>query len=133
MKNNEPDLILIDEMNDANREKRYSFRYVFAKENRLSMKFKGITVEITNISAGGLAFKNQEFSKYDSDEISLLLEMPNFYGEPVFNAHIRILHITSNHICHCIFENCSVDDYEIVHKYVLEMQKIDLNSKDSYR
>lgn len=130
---NVPDMILMDEMGPDNPEQRDAFRYVFSPEKRLSMQFKGKTVDIVDISAGGLAFKNQGFLQYESDEISLVLEMPNYKGDPVFTAHTRILHITSNHFCHCIFENCSVDQYEIVHKYVLEMQKQDLNFRKNSR
>lgn len=132
-KANESDMILIEDRATADREQRDTYRYVFAPEKRLSMQFKGKTVEIMDISAGGLAFKNRGFSRYDSDQVSLVLEMPNFNGNPCFKAHTRILHITANHFCHCIFEDCSVDEYEIVHKYVLEMQKQDLNSKGSSR
>ncbi len=90
------------------------------------MTFYGKTVSILDISAGGLACTNNGFNKYDIDRVSLELEIPNLPGTSVFNAQVRILHLTRNDICHCIFENCSVDEYEVIHKYVLEMQKQDL-------
>ncbi len=116
-------MILSDDSESVDREQRDAFRYVFVPEKRLPMQFKGKSVEIMDISAGGLAFENKGFCQYDSDEISLVLKMPNFKGNPVFRARTRILHISSNHFCHCIFENCTVDEYEVVHKFVLEMQK----------
>lgn len=123
------DMILVDDVDQDRHEQRDAFRYVFESEERLSISFKGKMVEIFNISAGGLAFKNQGFDRYESDTVSLALDIPNFIGNPVFSAQARILHISSNHLCHCIFENCTVDDYEIIHKYVLEMQKQKLNSR----
>ena len=110
-------------------DQRESFRYVFDREKQLSGSFKGRRVQILNISAGGIAFKNQGFKKYDADTMSLDLTMPNYNKNPQFTAQIRILHLTANEICHCIFENCTVEDYEIVHKYVLEMQKQELRKK----
>ncbi|MCG8684698.1 MAG: hypothetical protein MI892_07480 [Desulfobacterales bacterium] len=107
-------------------DQRNAFRYVFTDDRQLTMKFKGKTVRVLDISAGGLAFENQGFKKYDADNIVLDLTMPNFVKDPVFSSDLRILHLTENNICHCIFENCSVDRYEMVHKYVLEMQKHDL-------
>jgi len=123
-------MILIDDIDtNENREQRNAFRYIFTPENRLSTQFIGKTVEILNISAGGLAFENRGFKQYDADSISLPLEMPHYNTSPVLSAQIRILHITSNHICHCIFENFTVDEYEMIHKYVLVMQKQDLNPR----
>lgn len=110
-------------------DQRASFRYIFKKSDRPTMVFKGKTVTVYDISAGGLAFENQGFSKYDADHITLDLDMPNFHGDSVLSARVRILNLTTNRICHSIFENCSVDEYEMIHKYVLEMQKKDLKSR----
>jgi len=107
-------------------DQRASFRYVFKKENRLYINFKDKKVKVLDISAGGMAFENSGFSKYDHDEVSLNLEMPNFRGNPRLKTQVRILHLTRNNICHSIFENCSVDEYEMIHKFVLEMQKKDM-------
>ncbi|WDP88218.1 MAG: PilZ domain-containing protein [Desulfobacter sp.] len=109
-------------------DKRDAYRYIFPESQRLAMSFKGKTVALLDISAGGLAFENQGFSQYDADRITLSLDMPNFTGDPRFTAWTRILHITANNVCHCIFEDCRVDEYEVVHKFVLEMQKRDLNA-----
>ncbi|MCP4023950.1 MAG: hypothetical protein GY729_19060, partial [Desulfobacteraceae bacterium] len=42
-----------------------------------------------------------------------------------FCADLRILTIDDDNHCHCLFENCNLADYELVHQYVLEMQKKD--------
>ena len=107
-------------------DQRACFRYVFKKKHRPTMSYKGQTVSIFDISAGGIAFENKGFSKYDADQIRLDLKIPNFRGDPVLSAQVRILHLAENQVCHSIFENCSVDEYEMIHKYVLEMQKKDL-------
>lgn len=110
-------------------DQRASFRYVFRQKDQPAIRFKDRTVRVYDISAGGIAFENRGFSQYDADEVSLDLQMPGFYGDPVLSARVRILHITANEICHSIFENCSVDEYEMIHKYVLEMQKKDLRQR----
>ena len=107
-------------------DQRASFRYVFKKGRQLSMTFKNNIIQVLDISAGGMAFKNVAFKKYDSDQVSLVLDMPNYSGDPILNARIRILSITQSNICHSIFENCRVEEYEMIHKYVLEMQKQDM-------
>jgi len=107
-------------------DQRAAFRYVFKEKDRPTLVFKGKTVRIYDISAGGVAFENKGFSKYDADGICLNMDMPNFHGNPVLSVQVRILHLTASQICHGIFENCSVDEYEMIHKYVLEMQKKDI-------
>ena len=111
--------------NDAieNEEQREAYRYIFNGDQRLSMIFKQQSVEVINISAGGMAFRGKGFTRYDVDQINLFLDIPNYPGDASFSARLRILDITDNGICHCIFENCTIEKYEMIHKYVLEMQK----------
>ncbi len=104
-------------------DQREAFRYVFKGDSHLSMIFKEKSVQILDISAGGIAFKGEGFRRYDADQISLFLDIPNYRGDATFSARLRILNITDNGICHCIFENCTIEKYEMIHKYVLEMQK----------
>ena len=115
-------LFLMNETDDL----RQTFRYVFKKDERPVITFLGETVTVIDLSAGGLAFINKGFKQYGLDRVRLDLTMPNFIKETRFTAQLRILHISENNICHCIFENCTVDDYELVHKFVLEMQKKDI-------
>ena len=113
---------------EESEDKRDAFRYVFHPARQLPMIFKGRPVRVIDISAGGLAFTNSGFNLYDFDGVTLTLDMPNFTGNPELKARLRILHLTRDNICHCIFENCEIADYELIHKYVLEMQKQDLRN-----
>ncbi len=107
-------------------DKRQAYRYEFKPEQQLEVEFKGRTVRVINISAGGMAFKNNGFQQFDADFIKFDLDIPNFSGNTTFFAGLRILKISENDTCHCIFEQCSLDQHELIHKYVLEMQKHDL-------
>lgn len=73
-----------------------------------------------------MAFINKGFSQFDFDFIKFKLDIPGFNGDSTFFAGLRILKIDSENICHCIFEQCSLDQHELIHRYVLEMQKHDL-------
>ncbi len=110
-------------------DQRETFRYTFKGDPPLSLTFKQKPVKVLNISAGGMAFINQGFAPYEEDQITLFLDIPHFMGESVLTARLRILNITANNICHCIFENCTLRDYEMIHKYVLEMQKKELTTQ----
>ena len=109
-------------------DQREAFRYVFKVHNRIPLVFRGTPVEVIDISAGGMAFKNAGFKQYDADRVTLDLKIPNFPGTSRFTATLRILNITKNNVCNCIFEDCTIQTYELIHKYVLEMQKQDLTS-----
>ncbi len=115
-----------DTIRSEAKEKRESYRYHFKPGQGLNIKFKGKEVLVHNISAGGMAFDNDNFQQFDFDFIKFLLDIPNVKGHPVFFAGLRILKIDKNNICHCIFEQCSLEQHELIHKYVLEMQKDDL-------
>ena len=117
-----PTDILVHESEDQ----RQSFRYEFGDSEGFNMAFKGRTVRVINISAGGMAFRNQGFNQFDFDFVKFQLDIPDFTGDTTFFAGLRILRVSSRDTCHCIFEQCSLDQHELIHKYVLEMQKKDL-------
>ncbi len=102
---------------------REAFRYVFSYHERLTLRFLGRTVTVVDISASGMAFLDQGFSQYDADHIQMDLDIPNYRESTFFSARARILFISRERICHCIFENCTIEQYEMLHKYVLELQK----------
>lgn len=110
-------------------DQRDSFRYEFKDNAGFKIKFKGKLLDPTNISAGGIAFANQGFNLLDFDYVSFTLHIPNQEKEISFFSGLRILQIDEENICHSIFEQCTLDQHELIHKYVLEMQKADLAGK----
>ncbi len=107
---------------------REAFRYTFKRPDAPVIVFKGRQLPLINISASGLAFENYQFSESDTDTVELNLEIPNFNGDPGIRPRVRILTIDKQGVCHCIFENNSPEQEEIIHKYLLEMQKKDLRA-----
>ena len=105
---------------------RNAFRYHFKEGRGFSITFKGKSVLVLDIGAGGLAFKNQGFQPDDADTVRFSLEVPHFRGNTLVSAGLRILTIDEECVCHCVFEDCSPEQNELLHKYVLEMQKNDL-------
>jgi hypothetical protein len=104
---------------------RQTYRYQFKEGQGFEIKFKGKPVWIIDISAGGVAFKNKGFKQFDFDFIKFKLDIPDFSGKNTFFAGLRILTINEAGTCHCLFEQFSLDQHELIHKYVLEMQKND--------
>ena len=117
-----------DEITTPSDDKREAFRYQFKPDQGFEIDFKGNKIRVIDISAGGLAFQNINFSLFDSDKISFSLDIPTVQGTSNFFAGVRILKIDSENVCHCIFEDFPLDQHELIHKYVLEMQKQDLRS-----
>lgn len=108
------------------KDKRESYRYEFKEGEGLYITFKNKNILALDISVGGLSFKNDGFGQLDSGFVNFKLDIPNFNGDSTINAGIRILTIDQNNICHTIFEQCSLKQHELLHKYVVEMQKNDL-------
>jgi len=106
-------------------DQRESYRYYFKNEKGFYITFKEKKVLTLDISAGGMSFKNNGFQQFDFDFIKFKLYIPNFNGDPTIYAGLRVLKIDPNDICHCIFEQCSLEQHELLHRYVLEMQKND--------
>ncbi len=107
-------------------DQRSAYRYEFRKNETIEIVFLEKRVPVLNISAGGMAFKNNGFKQFDFDFVKFTLDIPNFTGDNTFFAGLRILKISNELTCHCIFEQCSLDQHELIHKYVLEIQKNDL-------
>ena len=105
---------------------RHTFRYHFKEGRGFSITFKGKEVILLDISARGLAFENQGFQPRDRDAVSFVLEIPHYRGSTLVSAGLRILTIDDKSVCHCVFEDCPPEQNELLHKYVLEMQKNDL-------
>ena len=114
---------LLKNVGDNQRE---SFRYAFQPHTSPRLVFLDKPVQVINLSAGGLAFANEEFNVGDQDQISMVVEVPSRNFSAVFRADLKILLITPDDVCHGYFENCSDTDFETLHKYVLELQKKDL-------
>jgi hypothetical protein len=105
---------------------RLAFRYHFKEGQGFPITFNGKKVTVLDISARGLAFKNQGFQPDDADTIRFSLEVPNYRGSTLVFAGLKILSIDGESVCHCVFEDCPPEQNELLHKYVLEMQKNDL-------
>ncbi len=111
---------------DSEDDLRHAFRYHFKEGRGFAVTFKGKEVLVLNIGAGGLAFENMGFQPQDKDIVQFTLDVHNYRGITSFSAGLRILTIDGKSVCHCVFENCPPEQYELLHKYVLEMQKNDL-------
>ncbi len=107
-------------------ELRNAFRYHFKEGRGFSILFKGKEVTVLNLSAKGVSFKNNGFKPNDTDSIGFTLDIPNYNGNTSFVAELKILTIDKDQVCHCNFEQCSSEQQELLHKYVLELQKNDL-------
>lgn len=105
---------------------RHAFRYHFKEGRGFALTFKGKEILVLNIGAGGLAFENLGFQPDDADTIRFSLKVPHYRGSTLVSTGLKILTIDEESVCHCVFENCLPEQNELLHKYVLEMQKNDL-------
>ena len=88
-------------------------------------EFGGEKVQMVNICANGLAFKNKGFKSGDTQTIELLLPYQNVTLAPV----LEIKTIDDQNVCHCKFREIGEDEIEAIHQYVLNRQKKIIESK----
>ncbi len=82
-------------------------------------EFGGEKVQVVNIGAGGLAFKNKGFKRGDTQTIELLLPCQNITLAPI----LKINTVDDQNVCHCQFREIGEDEVEAIHQYVLDRQK----------
>ncbi len=103
--------------------KRETFRYNPTPHDTLTIDFMGKSMDLIDISAGGVSFKDQGFAKGERDKITLDLRDPDLRMGQILSIAIRILDIDARSICHCIFETPSEEQTEAVHRFLLVKQK----------
>lgn len=109
----------------APEEARQAYRVAPDPENPLFLNLAGQSLEILEISSGGLAFKNQGFKAEDTFKVDFILPTGG-----AINTHIKILRIDEEGICRCNFVNLDMKSEDVLHRYVLVRQKDDLNSQN---
>lgn len=108
--------------------RRETFRYAPTDGSPLSeMTFLKKKVQVMDISAGGLSFRNIDFSENDTDRFTL--DVKGLYyrsGDSRDKITLKIVHIDSSNICHAIFQDISTAQADILHQFILEKQKQDI-------
>jgi len=105
--------------------RRSSFRVSPSKNAPIVFEFGGVKVQVIDISAGGLAFKNKDFKSGDTQPIEFLLPDQKVSIAPI----LAIIAIGKQNICHCQFCKIGEDEIEAIHQYVLKRQKEIMPSK----
>jgi hypothetical protein len=105
----------------APEEARQAYRVIPDPENPIVLNMEGSSLEILEISSGGLAFKNNGFKEGSSYKVDFVL--PTGGG---IKSQIKILRIDEEDICRCNFVDLDIDSEDSLHRYVLVRQKEDL-------
>jgi hypothetical protein len=115
-----------DEKLKAPKEARQAYRVSPDTENPLLLSLEGQSLEILEISSGGLAFKNKGFKAENTYKVDFVLPTGG-----AIRTHIKILRIDEEEICRCNFVNLDMKSENALHRYVLVRQKDDLSSQNS--
>ncbi len=115
-----------DEKLKAPKEARQAYRVSPDTENPLLLSLEGQSLEILEISSGGLAFKNKGFKAENTYKVDFVLPTGG-----AIKTHIKILRIDEEEICRCNFVNLDTRSEDALHRYVLVRQKDDLRSQNS--
>jgi len=107
-------------------EVRGSFRVYPSPDEPIKFKFGGKIVNVSDISAGGLSFKNDHFALGAQEVVSFALP-----GEETeINVTLEIVKIIeSKNICCCRFVDMRQEDEDAIYDYTLRRQKEELQAK----
>ncbi len=105
-------------------EARQAYRIAPDPEKPLFLNLEGNSLEIVEISSGGLAFKNQGLEAGSTHSVEFVLPT----GGSI-KTQIKILRIDDENICRCNFINLDTASEDSIHRYVLVRQKDDLRSQ----
>jgi hypothetical protein len=106
-------------------EARQAYRVSPDPENPLLLNFGENSLEIVEISSGGVAFRNQGLKADSSHKIDFVLPTGGH-----IKAQIKILRIDKEDICRCNFIGLDTHSEDSIHHYVLVRQKDDLRSQN---
>jgi hypothetical protein len=102
---------------------RGSFRVEPLPKYPIAFMFMGERVNVTDISAGGISFKNNNFVNGKVDTVKFKLP-----GDPVIlETKLQIVRIIKEkNLCCCEFVDLESEHDDQIGRYVLERQKYDL-------
>tara|TARA_B100001964_G_C14193854_1_gene582375 strand:- start:128 stop:499 length:372 start_codon:yes stop_codon:yes gene_type:complete len=104
--------------------RRNSFRTCPSEDEPIILKIGEKEVDVNDIGAKGLSFKNNNFKAGGSHPVKF--KLPGRRGV-VISVVLKIIRISDQNICHCLFINMQEDAEEAIHQYVLAKQKEDLS------
>ncbi len=106
-------------------ERRDSFRIQPAEDKPIFVKIEDAEICVANISASGMALKNNNFIEENLYNASFRL--PGIDSSA--SVKLEIVEINQGGICHCNFKDISEEATESVYLYVLTRQIEELNAK----
>ena len=100
-------------------DRRASFRVYPSEDEPIVFRFGEKEIRVIDIGAGGLSFKNNDFTGKNTHPVN--------FGLPGQNSKIsttlEVIKIDQKNICHCRFKGIQEDAVEKIHQYVLTRQK----------
>ena len=105
--------------------RRDSFRLNPPEDVPVRFRFGEKEHRVIDIGAGGLSFKNSNFSEGDTGLITFSLPGQ----DTTISTTLEIRRICEKGFCHCKFTEIEEDAVERIHQYLLAVQKEILRSK----
>ena len=110
----------------TNEEVRGSFRVHPSADEPIKFKFNNKIVSISDISAGGLSFKNDQFVVGAQEVVSF--QLPG--QEAVMQLKLEVIKIVeAKNMCCCQFLDLAEEDEDAICDYALRRQKEELQTK----
>jgi c-di-GMP-binding flagellar brake protein YcgR len=100
------------------KDRRKSFRVQPSNKEEVSIEMAEKTIQVFDISAGGIAFTNQNLK--EGQDQSIKINLPD--GITIESVKIKIISIDETDICHARFLDIEPSETENIHQYTLKKQ-----------
>lgn len=100
------------------KERRKSFRVQPLNKEAVFIELAGKTIQVFDISAGGIAFRNHKLKEGQVQSINI--NLPDRIT--IESVGIKVVFIDENDICHAEFIEIEPSERENIHQYTLKRQ-----------
>jgi c-di-GMP-binding flagellar brake protein YcgR len=100
------------------KDQRKFFRVRPSNREPVFIELTGKNIQVSDISAGGIAFKNHKLK--EGQDQSIKINLPDRIT--IESVKIRILSIDGNNICHTRFIEMESSERDKIHRYTLKRQ-----------
>ena|GEM_PF-1408010 len=113
----------------ATEEARQAYRVAPSPDDPIQFQFGGKEVSASDISTGGISFKNSHFAQGTQQEVKF--DLPG--SGTLVQTSLKLLRIIeAKNLCCCRFVDLHPDHEDAINTYVLQRQKEELQSKKGY-
>ena len=115
------------EIDSRHEDSRYAFRIAPDKSSPVILTIQGNTYNALNISGTGVCFRSKRFPA--GTKCTAMVRLPSL--DKIFPVNLEVVAVQQD-FCRCHFVNIHQDAENLLHSYILELQKEKIRNNISH-